>query len=258
MASAHGFRWVFIIKDTASHWFELLELKLAIVEAYAQVLINEVLLKYGFIIIIIWNNETQFISAIVQKLAYCLKIKQNFMQVYNPEANLVERKNRLLKAKLVDHPIWPEKFQDIRFTMTCRMSSCQRISCPKLRNVFSTWRTPGCKRKKRTRLSTTAASRKLMNTAAPGGSKLRNQLLIVGSYPHPEPRCKTIVSEVGSKKGRSLRHQKAVWPNQLWNCCTRITRDTSRGVPHVCLHAFPNRRGWTTRTNTAFAEERSS
>lgn len=76
-----------------SRWVELFASAEATVETCAHTLLDEVILLYGLSRRIIGDNGTQFISAVMQKLTYCLVIKQAFAPVQHPEANPVERKN---------------------------------------------------------------------------------------------------------------------------------------------------------------------
>lgn len=90
--------WIFIVEDVATRWVDLFALEHATAEACADVLLNEVFLRYGIPRRIISDNGTQFVSAVVQKLTYCLGIHHAFTPVYHPETNPVERKNRDLKS----------------------------------------------------------------------------------------------------------------------------------------------------------------
>ncbi|GFV98890.1 transposon Tf2-11 polyprotein [Trichonephila clavipes] len=61
---------------------------------------TEVLLRYGIPRRLISDNETQFVSAVMQQICYLLNIHQSLIPVYHPQANPVERKNRDLKPRL--------------------------------------------------------------------------------------------------------------------------------------------------------------
>lgn len=68
------------------------------------------------------DNGTQFISAVMQQLTYCLNIQHVLSPVYHPEPNIVERKNRDLKTQIAimvreNHNKWPETLAAIRFSM---------------------------------------------------------------------------------------------------------------------------------------------
>lgn len=120
--SEDGKNWIFIIEDVATRWIELFPLKDATAETCARVLIDEVCLRYGTPRRLISDNGTQFVSAVMQQMTYCLDIKHTFTPAYHPEANPVERKNRDLKPQLAilvgtEHRKWAESLPSIRFAM---------------------------------------------------------------------------------------------------------------------------------------------
>ena len=101
---------------------ELFALKEATAQNCALALLNEVLLRYGIPRRIHSDNGVQFISSLMQKMAYVLGIKQTFTPVYHPESNPVERKNRDIKTQLAilagnDHTNWNLNLPSIRFAM---------------------------------------------------------------------------------------------------------------------------------------------
>lgn len=117
-----GFQHIFIIEDIASRWVELFALSEATAMNCATLLLNEIILRYGIPRRIISDHGSQFISAVIQKLTYCLNIRHTLTPVYHPQANPVERKNRDLKTQLAiyvegDHTAWKEKLPAIRFAM---------------------------------------------------------------------------------------------------------------------------------------------
>lgn len=121
-ASEDGYKQILIIEDIATRWVELFPLKEATAENCAITLINEVFMRYGTPRRMISDNGTQFVSAVMQKVTYCLNIQNVLTPVFHPQANPVERKNRDLKPQLAilvgnDHTKWPEKLPVIRFAM---------------------------------------------------------------------------------------------------------------------------------------------
>lgn len=120
--SKKGNHWILIIEDTVSRWVEIFPLQQATAETCADVLINEVFLRFGLPRRIISDNGTQFISGIMQQVSHCLGIPQSFTPVYHLEANPVERKNRDLKTQLGiyvqnNHTSWNDRLPAIRFAM---------------------------------------------------------------------------------------------------------------------------------------------
>ena len=117
-----GYQWILIVEDICSRWVEIFPLKDATAENCALTLLNEVILRYGIPRRLHTDNGSQFISALMQKLTFCLGIKQTFTAIYHPEANPVERKNRDLKTQLAicvgkDHTKWSSMLPAIRFAM---------------------------------------------------------------------------------------------------------------------------------------------
>jgi hypothetical protein len=121
--SEDGKKWILIAQDYATKWVELFALADATAENCGWTIVNEIGLRYGLPRRIISDNGSQFISAVMQKITFCLGITQSLTPVYHPEANPVERRNRDLKTQLSiqigeePHPTWPTKLPAIRFAM---------------------------------------------------------------------------------------------------------------------------------------------
>ncbi|GFY17376.1 hypothetical protein TNCV_657891 [Trichonephila clavipes] len=117
-----GKQWIFIVEDCATKWVELFALSQASARQCATTLVEEVFMRHGIPRRIISDNGTQFVSAVLQQICFTLNISQNFIPVYSPQSNPVERKNRDLKPRLAilvgdDHSSWYSKLPVIRFAM---------------------------------------------------------------------------------------------------------------------------------------------
>ncbi|CAK1542499.1 unnamed protein product [Leptosia nina] len=115
-------KWVFIIEDVATKWIELFAMREATSEACAHILINEIILRYGIPRKLISDNGTQFISAVIQKLTFCMGIDHILTPVYHPQPNIVERRNRDLKTQMAilvnnQHRNWPTTLPAIKFAL---------------------------------------------------------------------------------------------------------------------------------------------
>lgn len=125
--SRTGKTWIFIVEDIASGWVELFALETASAETCATALLEEIFLRYGVPRRIHSDNGPQFVSAVMQKLTFCLGINHTYTPVYHPAANPVERKNGDLKTQLAilvenDHRSWEQKLPSIRFAMNTAVS----------------------------------------------------------------------------------------------------------------------------------------
>ncbi|GFX37944.1 retrovirus-related Pol polyprotein from transposon 17.6 [Trichonephila clavipes] len=89
-----GKQWIFIVEDCATKWVELFALSQASARQCATTLIEEVFMRHGIPRRIISDNGTQFVSAVLQQICFTLNISQNFMPVYSPQSNPVERKKQ--------------------------------------------------------------------------------------------------------------------------------------------------------------------
>ena len=117
-----GYQWIFMVEDICTRWIEIFPLKEGTAEQCALKLLNEVVLRYGVPRQLHSDNGSQFISAVMQKLTFCLGIKQSLTPVYHPQSNPVERKNRDMKCQLAiyvgrNHQDWSSKLPAIRFSM---------------------------------------------------------------------------------------------------------------------------------------------
>lgn len=144
--SIDGKTWIFIVEDLATRWVELFVLENATAETCATTLLNEVFLRFGLPRRMISDNGTQFVSAIMQQIAFTLNIKHSFTPVYHPETNPVERKNRDLKTQLAiliqdNHRNWPEQLPSIRFAMNTARS-CSTSFTPAYLTFGRELRTP--------------------------------------------------------------------------------------------------------------------
>lgn len=119
--SQYGQKYIFVVEDVATGWIELFALKRAEAESCSNKLIFEIFFRYGIARRLISDNGSQFISAVFQKLTYCMEIQQSFVPFYH-QSNPCERKNRDIRAQLSilvanDHTNWPDKLRMVRFAM---------------------------------------------------------------------------------------------------------------------------------------------
>lgn len=126
-------RWVLVVEDVCSRWVELFPLENATSAECAQMLVNEVFLRYGVPRRLISDNGVQFVSEVMQQVCHVLGISQALTPFYHPEANPIERKNRDLKPQLAmlvghDHSTWDLHLAAIRFAMNSAVTSSTGFS----------------------------------------------------------------------------------------------------------------------------------
>ena len=92
-----GYQFIFMVEDICTRWLQIFPLRVATKEQCSLTLLNEIILRYGVLHRLHTDDGSQFISAVMQKLPYCLGIKQSLTQIYHPQTNSVERKNRDMK-----------------------------------------------------------------------------------------------------------------------------------------------------------------
>ncbi|GFT17098.1 retrovirus-related Pol polyprotein from transposon 412 [Trichonephila clavipes] len=132
-----GKQWIFIVEDCATKWVELFALSQASARQCATTLIEEVFMRHGIPRRIISDNGTQFVSAVLQQICFTLNISQNFIPVYSPQSNPVERKNRDLKPRLAilvgnDHSSWSHSCLP---TIRERATNCRRCGARYFKSV---------------------------------------------------------------------------------------------------------------------------
>ncbi|KAF8790279.1 Transposon Ty3-I Gag-Pol polyprotein like [Argiope bruennichi] len=89
--TSSGKKWIFFVEDTSAKWVELFALKETTSVNYAKTLVEEVFLRYGVPHRFIGDNDSQFVSAVMQQTCNFLGIKQDLIPVYHPQSNPSER-----------------------------------------------------------------------------------------------------------------------------------------------------------------------
>ena len=90
-----GERHILVIQDKATKWTELFAMEKATAEATVTLLINEVCYRYGTPRKIISDRGTQLSGRLLPAICDLMGIKHEFSPSYHPQANPVERRNRV-------------------------------------------------------------------------------------------------------------------------------------------------------------------
>lgn len=120
--SKRGNRFALVVQDTYTKWVELAAMKSATVKQVAERFNEHVLLRYGAPEVVITDNGTQFTSNGWKRLLKEWGIQHQLTAPYSPQANPVERVNRVLKTMIRqylkdDHRDWDRTLSEFRYGM---------------------------------------------------------------------------------------------------------------------------------------------
>jgi hypothetical protein len=101
--STNGFMHVLVVGDYFSKFSLFFPLRRATSAAVIRKLEDEVFLMYGAPQYLLTDNGKQFVSRDFKTLCSTYGVKNRFNAVYHPQANPVERVNRVLKAMLISY-----------------------------------------------------------------------------------------------------------------------------------------------------------
>ncbi len=107
-------RFLLVIVDYFTRWVELFALRQTTATHIANVLIDEVICRYGIPLHILSDNGPQFISHLFNAICTALGITHKFTANYHPQTNMTERVNHTLKAQITiyaqQHPGYSIQF----------------------------------------------------------------------------------------------------------------------------------------------------
>ena len=122
--------WLLTVRDAFTKWVEAFPIKQATAVKVAEILENEIFVRYGYPESIHSDQGTQFTSELMKQVAKLHDIVLTHTPAYNPKSNLVERAHRDMKACLRAMHIeegldWEENLPHLLFAMRtteCRMT----------------------------------------------------------------------------------------------------------------------------------------
>ncbi|CAF2018202.1 unnamed protein product [Rotaria magnacalcarata] len=115
-------RFLLVIVDYFTRWVELFPLRLTTASNVADIVINEIICRYGVPTYILFDNGPQFVSEMFNAICAQLGISRKFTSNYHPQTNMTERVNRTLKAQIAiytrRHPhLWVQHLQKLAFAI---------------------------------------------------------------------------------------------------------------------------------------------
>ncbi|CAF3163238.1 unnamed protein product [Rotaria sp. Silwood2] len=93
-------RFLLVVVDYFTLWVELFPVHITRSINIAQILISEVIARYGILAYVLSGNGPQFISSLFRNFSETLGIQKEFTTNYHPQTNLTELINRTLKPIL--------------------------------------------------------------------------------------------------------------------------------------------------------------
>lgn len=120
--SKRGNRFIIAFQDQYSKWTELAPLRSATATPITQKFKELILLRFGTPEVLIIDNGTQFGSLVFQNMLKYWGIESFNTAPYSPQANPIERRNRVLKTLIAqsvkgDHRTWDESLNEITFAV---------------------------------------------------------------------------------------------------------------------------------------------
>ncbi|CAF1027404.1 unnamed protein product [Rotaria magnacalcarata] len=115
-------RFLLVIVDYFTRWVELFAIKQTTATHIANILIDEIICRYGAPVYILSDNGPQFISHLFNEICANMGINRKFTANYHPQTNMSERVNRTLKAQIAIYAqhgpgLWDKELQKLAFAI---------------------------------------------------------------------------------------------------------------------------------------------
>ncbi|CAF1652766.1 unnamed protein product [Rotaria magnacalcarata] len=114
--------FLLVIADYFTRWVELFALRQTTATHIANILIDEIICRYGVPLHILSDNGLQFIAHLFNEICANLGINRKFTANYHPQTNMSERVNWTLKAQIAIYAerrpgLWDKKLQKLAFSI---------------------------------------------------------------------------------------------------------------------------------------------
>lgn len=115
-------RFLLVIVDYFTRWVELFALRETTATHISNIIIDEIICRYGIPLYILSDNGPQFVSNLFNGICTALGIARKFTANYHPQSNMTERVNRNLKTQIAiyaqNHPgSWDKDLQKLAFAI---------------------------------------------------------------------------------------------------------------------------------------------
>lgn len=118
--SKAGFQYILVIQDLFTKWVECKALRSATGSKISEALEELVISRWGAPKFLLTDNGTEFLNKVIKTFTEEHNITHTTVPPYHPQANPVERVNRILKTMIIsfidkDHRAWDEHLAEFRF-----------------------------------------------------------------------------------------------------------------------------------------------
>lgn len=144
--STKGNCYLVMFQDTFTKWVECAAIRAATARAVGQVFKNNVVLRHGTPNILISDNGTQYTSSLFEEISKEYGITHRFTPPYTPQANPVERTNKVIETMIAQYLSetqrkWDELLPEFMFAINTSSHSSTGFS-PAYLNYGRELRTP--------------------------------------------------------------------------------------------------------------------
>ncbi|KAE8282250.1 hypothetical protein D5F01_LYC19649 [Larimichthys crocea] len=122
-----------VFVDYFSRWVELFPIRNATAETISQIMVKDILTRWGIPDYILSDQGTQFVSSIFQTVCRTWNVGHKLTSAYHPHSNLAERVNRTLKTMIAsyvgdDHKHWDKNLAEFRFAINSAVQESTDVS----------------------------------------------------------------------------------------------------------------------------------
>ena len=120
--SKKGYSFILVFQDLFTKWVECIPLRKASGEAIIEAFLSKVVYRWGVPKFLISDNAGQYVNDIMKRLANQLGTTLSHTPPYHPQANPVERVNRVMKTMIAcyvegNHQSWDQHLDAFMFAL---------------------------------------------------------------------------------------------------------------------------------------------
>uniref|UniRef100_A0A671TWU2 Gypsy retrotransposon integrase-like protein 1 n=1 Tax=Sparus aurata TaxID=8175 RepID=A0A671TWU2_SPAAU len=125
--------YLLVFVDYYSKWVELFPLRKATAETISQVLVKDILTRWGLPDFILSDRGSQFVSSVFETVCRTWNVGHKLTSAYHPQTNLTERVNRTLKTMVASyvgnqHKHWDKYLAEFRFAINSAVQESTGVS----------------------------------------------------------------------------------------------------------------------------------